>query len=571
MTVSATTNKVQYNGNGTTTAFSYPYYFLANADIVVTTTDIATGVETVRTITTDYAVTGALSPSGGTVTFVTAPAVGTRVTIKNIVPLTQLTDLTESGPFPAETVERTFDKLTMGLQQVNEKIGRSLQLTETSSISSTVYIGEPVANNVIGWNSAGTAIENKGAFADDAASLSYIDTFSSSPSTSPSASATDSLAVGNAAVASGTRAITIGNARATGQDSLAIQNNNNTTTGATATNAIAIGVGALVSSVRGTNIGGNFNEVTTGTDNAAIGGTTNLVSGTNAVNLGGFDNAVSNSEAINLGGDNNTTSGQASVTIGGTELTSSGTRSVAISGSANDSTSTNTVVIGGSLNTANQTNAVAIGGTSNTASGSNSVVLSGSSSSATGTRSVSIGGISNVSSGTDSLTTGQGTGASGTASSAFGLNAQASLQGEMAHAGGRFATNGDAQNRVLMVRNVTNNATPTELFLDGAAGTLRLVVPNDTTWKFRIDVAARRTDADNESAGYGFVGVIDNNAGTTALVGAVVADTPIEDTAAWACAVTASDANDALIITVTGEAAKTIRWVAKVDIVQVSG
>lgn len=44
-----------------------------------------------------------------------------------------------------------------------------------------------------------------------------------------------------------------------------------------------------------------------------------------------------------------------------------------------------------------------------------------------------------------------------------------------------------------------------------------------------------------------------------------------EDTAAWDVDVLADDANDALVIKVTGEAAKTINWVARVTTAEVTG
>jgi hypothetical protein len=85
-------------------------------------------------------------------------------------------------------------------------------------------------------------------------------------------------------------------------------------------------------------------------------------------------------------------------------------------------------------------------------------------------------------------------------------------------------------------------------------------------------VVARRTDADNESAAYKFEGCIDRNTGTSAaLVGSVTKTVIAEDTAAWDCDVTADSTNSALIITVTGEAAKTIRWVARIDLTEVTG
>lgn len=121
----------------------------------------------------------------------------------------------------------------------------------------------------------------------------------------------------------------------------------------------------------------------------------------------------------------------------------------------------------------------------------------------------------------------------------------------------------------VIVSNVTTNATPTELFIDGVASD-RLNIASDTTWAFEILVAARRTDADNESAAWKFEGAIDNNAGTTALVSAV-AETVLANDSAWSVAVTADNTNDALVVTVTGQASKTIQWVARVTIVEAAG
>lgn len=117
---------------------------------------------------------------------------------------------------------------------------------------------------------------------------------------------------------------------------------------------------------------------------------------------------------------------------------------------------------------------------------------------------------------------------------------------------------------------VTTNGTQTELYVNGLSGE-QLGIDTDTTWGFDIMIVARRTDADNESAFYMVRGAIDNNAGTTALVNAVDPYYTNEDTAAWSVLVDADVANDALRVRVTGEAAKTISWVAKVQIVDVTG
>ncbi len=116
----------------------------------------------------------------------------------------------------------------------------------------------------------------------------------------------------------------------------------------------------------------------------------------------------------------------------------------------------------------------------------------------------------------------------------------------------------------------TTDATITELLMNGAGGD-QMVLPDDTTWFFEIHAAARRTDADNESAGYVWRGVIDRNAGVAALVGAVTAVYTNEDTAAWSMTIDADVANDALRVRATGEVGKTISWKAKVWITEVTG
>jgi hypothetical protein len=62
-----------------------------------------------------------------------------------------------------------------------------------------------------------------------------------------------------------------------------------------------------------------------------------------------------------------------------------------------------------------------------------------------------------------------------------------------------------------------------------------------------------------------FACLIKNVAGTTSIVPPVLEIMPRLEEAgsiAWTCVLTASDPNDSLVITVTGEAAKDIHWTA---------
>ncbi len=145
------------------------------------------------------------------------------------------------------------------------------------------------------------------------------------------------------------------------------------------------------------------------------------------------------------------------------------------------------------------------------------------------------------------------------------------LANNLAQNNGNFATYGDAITREYVLRNSTTNATPTELFLNGSSTKMTLV--NDSTWKFEIHVVARRTDVNDESAAYTISGCIDRNASaaTTALVGTPTVTVIGEDTAAWNVTVDADTINGGPRIMVTGEASKTIRWVAFVRTVEVIG
>lgn len=128
MTVSSSTSRADYDGNGVTVAFTVPFYFLDASHLAVYSTDTSTGATTTLAITTDYTVTGAGSGSGGTVTTVAAPAVGKRITVLRSIPISQLTRYVENDPFPARSHEGALDKMTMLLQQQQEEIGRALKL-----------------------------------------------------------------------------------------------------------------------------------------------------------------------------------------------------------------------------------------------------------------------------------------------------------------------------------------------------------------------------------------------------------------------------------------------------------
>jgi hypothetical protein len=157
MTVSSTTTKNSYSGNGSLTVFAYGFKIFDEEDIEVILRNDTTGTETVQTITTNYSVSNVGNANGGNVTFVTAPASGITVVLRRASPLTQTTDYTPNDPFPAESHEDALDKLTFISQQLQEEIDRSIKLSRTNTMTSTEFtVGATArANKILAFDANG--------------------------------------------------------------------------------------------------------------------------------------------------------------------------------------------------------------------------------------------------------------------------------------------------------------------------------------------------------------------------------------------------------------------------------
>ena len=113
--------------------------------------------------------------------------------------------------------------------------------------------------------------------------------------------------------------------------------------------------------------------------------------------------------------------------------------------------------------------------------------------------------------------------------------------------------------RIRIINNITNvtiDDNETEIVDEDNN---RIDIADDTAMAYLVLLVARRTDADNESAGYFMLGVIDRNAGTVAHVGPNTDFTLAEDSD-WTADARADDVNKSLGLFVTGEVGKTIAW-----------
>lgn len=128
MTVTTTTNTVVYRGNGSATEFAVPFTVLDEDHLVVQRRVYATGEVEETYVGTDYTYSGIGDPSGTLTLDETALSSDYELVIERSVPYRQELDIVNSGGFYPDTVERQLDLMTMGLQQLEERTGRSLQV-----------------------------------------------------------------------------------------------------------------------------------------------------------------------------------------------------------------------------------------------------------------------------------------------------------------------------------------------------------------------------------------------------------------------------------------------------------
>jgi len=160
MTIATTENKKNYDGDGIVTVFAFPFLFPKDTDLDVYIFDETLKTNTLQTITTDYTVTGAGLTAGGDVTMIVAPTSLEGLVIIRSIDITQGSKYEDFNRFPADTVEANLDRLTMICQQLQEQLDRSIVF----DVDVTGFDNElpaPVGDTVIGYNTAGTAFENK--------------------------------------------------------------------------------------------------------------------------------------------------------------------------------------------------------------------------------------------------------------------------------------------------------------------------------------------------------------------------------------------------------------------------
>lgn len=363
----------------------------------------------------------------------------------------------------------------------------------------------------------GTAIGGGGSDPD-----LYRDNASSA--TTPVASGTNAVAMGDTAVASGDNAFALGNdTDATGLNSLALGKGAQ----AVSTRCIAIGLNASASADRAISIGNNGNVVTA-TYGTSIGsgssGGGSTVAGSGAVALSNARAGGSDSFAAIIA-DNTSSYG------------ATGSGSAAIMNYAK-------------------------------ASGNNSGAF-GFGANATNTMAYAFGA-QTFATGNSSVTLGRNSLASATYSICIGNSGQNNIQSSIKFSGSQHANQGDAQIGLYPLMADTTDATATAMVTNhksgpGAGTSNQIVLPNNSAYAFHGTIVARQKAGDGTAcAAWKIEGLIrrEGSAGTTVLVNS--ATTVLDNTPSWGMALSADTTNGGLKVQVTGAASTNIRWTTSI-------
>ena len=312
MTISSTTRKAgPFTGTGSTGPYSFTFKVFQASDLLVVKLDVATNVETTLTLTTDYTVSlnaDQNSNPGGSVTLVSALAVGKKMVISSQVPYLQPTDLTNQGGFYPEVITDALDRLTIEAQQLNEGLSRAALLPITSAADAAALVAD-IERLASSANNLDIDANNIGAINTVATNITNVNTV-----------ATNIASVN--AVAGNTTNINAVNANATNINAVNANSANiNTVAGNNANVTTVAGISANVTSVAGnaTNINAvagnatNINAVNANKTNidavagnnsnitAVAGNATNINAvNANAVNINAVNANSANINAVNL-------------------------------------------------------------------------------------------------------------------------------------------------------------------------------------------------------------------------------------------------------------------------------
>lgn len=142
--------RIRYEGDGTTTEFSFAFTIFDETDVDVYADDalLAEGYSVSR------------ETQGGRVIFDKAPAAGTIITLYRSLELKRTTNFQEVGPFRTSKVNLEFDYQLACMEQLQDTISRTVTFPPYAPTQLNVALPMPVPGKAIIWNAEGNSLQN---------------------------------------------------------------------------------------------------------------------------------------------------------------------------------------------------------------------------------------------------------------------------------------------------------------------------------------------------------------------------------------------------------------------------
>lgn len=127
MSVASLTNRTNYSGTGTVGPFPFLFRVQSASDLLVIRRSV-TGVESTLVKDSQYTIAG-VGAASGSVTLITALAVGEELALIRSPALTQPISIRNQGTYFPATIEDEFDRLIMQMQAINDAADRAVHMS----------------------------------------------------------------------------------------------------------------------------------------------------------------------------------------------------------------------------------------------------------------------------------------------------------------------------------------------------------------------------------------------------------------------------------------------------------
>jgi len=153
ITIQSTIPRIRYIADGMLTTFEFPFAIFKDSDLKVYFG------ETLQN--SGYTVSGANNSDGGSVTFASAPAADTIITLTRSLAIERISDFQEGGALRANVLNSELDYQIACLQEVADNLNRSMVLPPYAvGTDINLTLPAPAAGKAIVWNEQGTNLEN---------------------------------------------------------------------------------------------------------------------------------------------------------------------------------------------------------------------------------------------------------------------------------------------------------------------------------------------------------------------------------------------------------------------------